>query len=420
MEDPKKTVLHGWHVEQGANMALFGSYDMPLWYKTGAKAEHLAVIGAAGIFDTSHMAVVAVRGKGARKLLQLCLSKDLQSCIGKEKAALVDGRCVYGVFLAEDGTVIDDAILYQLRSHTFMVVVNAGMGGIIATHLNKYADGHDVIIEDLTDKVGKMDIQGPLAAVILRKVLCNSESVFGRLPYFSFKGGFGPFGADSAVTLADGTPVLVSRTGYTGEFGFELFVEIDRLLPLWSTLMDAGRDKGMVACGLAARDSLRAGAVLPLSHQDIGTWPFLNNPWQFALAWNEEKTSFTKNFIGGLALLQNTWKKYTLPFAGFDPRKINAGEGSFVTRESGECLGTILTCTTDMAIGRLDGAIVSVAGNKDFQAKGLCCGFILLEQECAPGEKVVLTDGKRKIVVEIRTDVRPNRTARRPMDKMLG
>ncbi len=420
MGNPKKTVLHDWHVAQGANMALFGNYDMPLWYKTGAKAEHLAVIGAAGIFDTSHMAAVAVRGEGARTLLQLCLSKDLETCIGKEKTSLVDGRCVYGIFLAEDGTVIDDAILYQLRPDTFMVVVNAGMGGIIATHLKKHAIGQNVAIQDLTDKVGKMDIQGPLAAIILQKILTPLSPVFDRLPYFSFKGSFGPFGTDSAVTLADGTPVLVSRTGYTGEFGFELFVAIDRLLPLWSQLMDAGMDKGLLACGLAARDSLRAGAVLPLSHQDIGAWPFLNNPWQFALSWNEAMNSFTMDFIGGPALLKSQYQKYTLPFAGFDPRKINAGEGSFVTRESGEQLGVILTCTTDMAIGRVDGEIVSVAGNTEFQAKGLCCGFVLLDQHCAPGEKVVLTDGKRKIVVEIRADVRPNRTARRPMDKMLS
>jgi aminomethyltransferase len=420
MGDAKKTVLHDWHVEQGANMALFGNYDMPLWYKTGAKAEHLAVIGAAGIFDTSHMAAVAVGGKGARALLQLCLSKDIDTCIGKEKSPLADRRCVYGIFLAEDGTVIDDAILYQLRSDTFMVVVNAGMGGTVAAHLQKHAKGSDVAVQDLTDRVGKMDIQGPLAGKILAKILKNPDAVFQGLPYFSFKGGFGLFGSDGAVTLTDGTPVLVSRTGYTGEFGFELFVDIDRLLPLWSQLLAAGKDTGMLACGLAARDSLRAGAVLPLSHQDIGAWSFLHNPWQFAVAWNDEMTAFTKTFIGGPALLQNPWQKYTLPFAGFDPRKINAGEGSYVTDESGERFGTILTCTTDMAIGRVDGAIVSVAGNRDFPAKGLCCGFVLLDAYRAPGEKIILTDGKRKIEVEIRADVRPNRTARRPMDKMLG
>ncbi len=419
MKNSKETVLHGWHVEQGANMALFGNYDMPLWYKTGAKAEHLAVIQAAGIFDTSHMAVVAVQGEAARKLLQLCLSKDLEHCVGKEKTPLAAGRCVYGIFLAEDGTVIDDAIVYQLQADSFMVVVNAGMGAIIAAHLQKHGKGLGLDIRDLTDKVGKMDIQGPLAAKILATILRNPQDVLQGLPYFAFQGSFAQLGIKSTVTLLDGTPLLVSRTGYTGEFGFELFVEIDRLVPLWSLLMDAGKEHNLLACGLAARDSLRTGAVLPLSHQDVGAWPFLNNPWQFALAWNKDLSAFTKTFVGASALLQTTWRKYTLPFAGYDARKINAGEGSFVTDERGQHVGTILTCTTDMAIGRVGDAIVSVGGNKDFQAKGLCCGFVLLEKHFEPGDKIVLTDGKRKIVVEIRADVRPNRTARRPMDKML-
>ena len=413
-------MLHGWHVELGANMALFGNYDMPLWYKTGAKAEHLAIIQAAGIFDTSHMAAVSVRGTGARDLLQLCLSKDLETCIGKEKKPLREGRCVYGVFLGEDGTVIDDAIVYQLQADTFMVVVNAGMGGVIAAHLERYRAGRDAVVADLTDRVGKMDIQGPLSAQILKRVLRDPHSVFDKMVYFSFKGGFGDLRTATQVTLKDGTPVLISRTGYTGEFGFELFVEIDRLVPLWHMVLEAGRDKGMLACGLAARDSLRAGAVLPLSHQDIGPWPFLHNPWQFALSWSDDHASFGKNFIGASALLASTWDKHTLPFAGFDPRKIGAVEGSYVTSSAGERLGTILTCTTDMAIGRLDGEIVSVAGDPDFQAKGLCCGFVLLDRPCNPGEQVVLTDGKRKINVEIRGDVRPNRTARSPIGKMQG
>ena len=156
-------------MENGANMALFGNYDMPLWYKTGAKAEHLAVIQSAGIFDTSHMAVVLVKGEGARVLLQHCLSKDLDSCLGKDKTPLVDGRCVYGVFLNADGTVIDDAIVYQLQAESFMVVVNAGMGGEIASHLVANAGEGAVIVVDMTDRVGKMDIQGPDSARILGK-----------------------------------------------------------------------------------------------------------------------------------------------------------------------------------------------------------------------------------------------------------
>ena len=420
MTTSKKTVLHGWHVENGANMALFGNYDMPLWYKTGAKAEHLAVIQAAGIFDTSHMAVVSVKGEGARALLQYCLSKDLDSCLGKGKTALVDGRCVYGVFLNTDGTVIDDAIVYQLQPQSFMVVVNAGMGGVIAAHLVKNAGEGELVVEDLTDRVGKMDIQGPDSARILEKILKDPVAVFDRLVYFSFKGGFDNLQTASSVELVDGTPLLISRTGYTGEFGFELFVPIDSLVSLWSMVLEAGKDRELLACGLAARDSLRAGAVLPLSHQDIGPWPFLNNPWPFALPLNDDNTTFSKDFIGGSALLQSSWDKYTLPFAGFDPRKIAAGEKSYVTSETGERLGVILTCTTDMAIGRMDGEIVSISGSNDFQVKGLCCGFVLLDKKCDPGEKVILTDGKRKIRVEIRADVRPGRTARSPIGTMIA
>lgn len=416
MEKVKETVLHSWHVEQGANMALFGDYHMPLWYKSGAKAEHLAVISAAGIFDTSHMAAVTVAGEDARSLLQRCFCKDLTRCLGG--GPLVAGRCVYGVFLNDDGTVLDDAIVYQLADASFMVVVNASMGAGVTARLAAHGGGMAATVSDLTDRVGKMDIQGPLAAKILGRVIGDAQTVFTAMPYFSFKGGFGPFVPHQAVTLIDGTPLLLSRTGYTGEFGFELFVAIERLPALWARILAAGADSGLLACGLAARDSLRAGAVLPLSHQDIGAWPFLNNPWQFALPWGGAGT-FTKSFLGGSALLASSWNKYTLPFAGFDARKINSGERSQVTSEDGRIIGTILTCTTDMAIGRVAGEIVSVAADRDFPAKGLCCGFVLLDEPRAPGDQVVLSDGKRKLRVEIRADVRPQRTARRPMREML-
>jgi len=420
METCKKTILHDWHVAQGANMALFGGYNMPLWYKTGAKAEHLSVIERAGIFDTSHMAVVSVSGDDARWLLQNCLSKDLERCGGNGLSPLVDGKCVYGVFLLEDGTVLDDTIVYQISPERYMVVVNAGMGGVVSKHLQQNAVGRKVVVVDLTDRVGKMDIQGPLAAKILTKLLDNQAKIFEKMSYFSFKGGFGPFLLKDKVTLVDGTPVLISRTGYTGEFGFELFVDRDQLLPLWLSLVEAGKGSDMLACGLAARDSLRTGAVLPLSHQDIGHWPFLKNPWQFALSWNEDLTAFSKEFIGSKALLNIDRYKYTLPFAGFDPRKINAGQESCVTSLAGEVVGKILTCTTDMAIGRRDGKIVCIAEDSTFQAKGLSCGFVLVDREYAPGDRILLTEGKRTIEVEIRKDIRPGRTARKPMKEMLG
>jgi aminomethyltransferase len=363
------------------------------------------------------MAVVKVGGDGARKLLQHCFSKDLEHCLVKG-SPLVDGRCVYGVFLDEHGHVIDDAIVCQLRKNLFMVVVNAGMGGPVSLWLEKNRDESDVLVEDLTDRAGKMDIQGPASARVLARVLKNPEAVFTGLTYFASRGSFGSFEAGETVELLDGTEVMLSRTGYTGEFGFEIFLDVEKLQSLWNMILQEGQPEGVIACGLAARDSLRAGAVLPLSHQDIGDWPFLNNPWQFALPWNEDKSAFTKTFIGAAGLLASGWRKHTLPFCGFDPRKITADPANFVTTAEGEPLGSILTCTTDMAIGRSGDEIISAA-TAATGPRGLSCGFVLLDRDCRPGETVFLTDGKRRIKVEIRSDIRPHRTARNRMETML-
>ena len=185
----KKTLLHGWHTAHGANMADFGGYEMPLWYAS-AKNEHLAVLTHAGAFDTSHMASLLVSGEGAFGLLQQCFTNDLAACMGRDKKALFQGRCVYGAFLNERGEVIDDAIVFHLAAHEYMVVVNAGMGAPVAAHLKAHAGGEDVRIIDLTDRLGKMDVQGPMAARVVRKILKSPETVFDQMPYFSFKGHF--------------------------------------------------------------------------------------------------------------------------------------------------------------------------------------------------------------------------------------
>jgi aminomethyltransferase len=425
-QDIKKTVLHDWHVAEGAHMATFASYDMPLWYPSGARNEHLAVLTGAGLFDTSHMAMLTVRGKTGRLLLQRCFSKDLDACLGPNRAPLVPGRCVYGVFLDIHGHVIDDAIVYQVAEDLYMIVVNAGMGGLIAAHLESNKGQNCPVIDDLADRVGKMDIQGPASARILKKILKDPEPVLQQMAYFSFKGWFaGNEPGVFRVELLDGTPVMVSRTGYTGEFGFELYVDISQTIQLWEATLAAGGAFNLIPCGLAARDSLRAGAVLPLSHQDIGHWPFINNPWLFALAWDQTGRHFSKKFIGADALLHCKDQEYTLPFAGYDPRKINAGENSFVTDTSGDRIGIILTCTTDMSIGRVGTDIVSIATPEsagkpnDFSAKGLCCGFVKVKKQIAAGEEVILTDGRRKIAVEVRQDIRPHRTARSAIARML-
>jgi len=419
----KKTPLYDWHAGQKANIVEFGDYLMPVWYGS-SKDEHMAVVTHAGLFDTSHMAVVRVHGTGAFDLLQWCFTRNLHACVGKDNAPISPGKCVYGAFLDDHGHAIDDSIVYKVADAEYVVVVNAGMGGAIAAHLeaNAKAKSLDARMTDMTDTLGKIDIQGPAAVKIMQRVLATPEKVFEKLTYFSFKGHFDPASAFAGdARFLDGTPLLLSRSGYTGEVGFEIFVGREHTVKVWNLLMDAGKDFGLIACGLASRDSLRTGAVLPLSHQDIGHWTFIHHPWPFALPFNAAGDGFTKTFHGSAALDKAADADWTLTFVGTDLRKIDT-HGAVVKDAQGNDIGTVLTCATDMAIGRHEGKIYSVASpNKpaDLQIRGLCAGFIKVHAKLAPGTVVELKDGKRALKVIIETDVRPDRTARKALGSFL-
>ncbi len=419
----KKTPLHGWHKVHSANMVNFGEYNMPLWYPSGARKEHLVVLTNAGIFDTSHMAVLMVTGAGASDLFQLCFTRNLNACVGKNKAPLKPGKCAYGAYLNERGGLIDDAIVYQLDQNIYMTVVNSGMGGEVSKHMLNYVGQLDVEITDFTDKMGKMDIQGPMAARVLMKVLTDPEKVLEGMFYFSFKGHFDKASplADK-VRLTDGTPILLSRTGYTGEFGFEILIDPDHLVGLWEMILDAGKDFGLIPCGLAARDSLRVGAKLPLSHQDIGPWPFINHPWLFVLPYNADRTGFTKKFIGDESLKNIAEQEYTHAFAGYDLRKVSVHDPAYVLDSDDNKIGVVLTSVSDMAIGRHNDRIYSISSPdkpENFNPRGLCCGFVKVTVKLAPGQIVELKDNRRKIKVMIVDDIRPDRTARRSIKEMM-
>jgi aminomethyltransferase len=418
--DKKRTPLFNWHVQHGANMVEFGDYVMPVWYSS-AKDEHMAVVRQAGLFDTSHMAAVRVFGRGAFDLLQWCFTRNLNSCVGKDNSPIAPGKCVYGAFLDEHGHAVDDSIVYKVADEEYLVVVNAGMGGVIAAHLDANKSHRDIRLVDLTDRLGKIDIQGPAAIKIMQKVLDSPDQAFDKLTYFSFKGHFDQASAFApSARLKDGTPLLLSRSGYTGEVGFEIFVEREHNVRVWNLLIEAGRDLGLMACGLAARDSLRTGAVLPLSHQDIGHWMYTRHPWPFALPL-DASGRFTKPFLGSAAIEKATDAPYTLTFVGHDLRKIDA-HTAVVRDEGGRDLGTVLTCATDMAIGRHEGKIYSVATpDKPAALKigGLSCGFIKVSERLAPGTVVELKDARRSIKVTIETDVRPDRSARKALRNFL-
>ncbi len=418
----RRTALYGWHRSHGAAMAEFAGYEMPLWYPGGARREHLAVLTAAGAFDTSHMAEVLVGGPGAFDLLQRCFSRDLAACWGRGREPLFPGRCTYGVFLDDAGGVIDDAIVYAAAPDRYLVVVNAGMGGRVAAHLRERRRGEAAQITDLGGGLAKIDVQGRAAARVLWPVLERPGAVLRGMAYFTFRGWPGT-GPGEPVRLADGTPALLSRTGYTGEFGFELLVETGRVARVWEAICEAGGAAGLEPCGLAARDSLRAGAVLPLSHQDIGPWPFLNNPWVYVLPWRPDRRGFTKDFVGRRALEEARDPGYTYPFVGYDLRKVSThGEGAAVLGPGGEPIGTVLTCVSEMGIGRHAGRVYSIASPgrpEGFAPRGLSCGFIRVDRELAPGHVVRLADARREIRAQVVRDIRPDRTARVPIEAVI-
>jgi aminomethyltransferase len=396
-------------------MSTFAGYYMPLWYKSGARNEHLAVISNCGLFDTSHMSVIIIQGGTARELLQKLTAKDLNACLGKEKNPLEPFRAVYSVYLNEQGHSIDDTIIFQVSKDLFISVVNASMGEIISKHLNNYREDNVEII-DLTDRLGKIDLQGPTSVKTLMKILKNPDKITS-LKYFSFTGYFdNKYRGDiEEILTIKNFPIMVSRTGYTGEIGFELFVDIKFAGDLWKLLLEAGLEFGILPCGLASRDSLRVGAMLPLSHQDIGNWPFINNPWSFALPYSDNKKGFTKDFIGAKALLENKSTDFTLPFLGFDVRKVLSGGEAVVNDCEKNLTGRVLTCVTDSAIDRSENNVYSIISPDkpaNLTIKGLSCGFIKVDKNMEKGTKVTLEYKGRTIDVEIVDHIRPNLTAR--------
>jgi aminomethyltransferase len=282
------------------------------------------------------------------------------------------------------------------------------MGPVVLRHLEQHSAFRGVTVTDESGRFSKIDLQGPASPAIVKKLLKKGRGAVEGLRYFQFRGDY----ADPAseIAFAGDIPILLSRTGYTGEVGFEIVMPYDKALDVWNMILDAG-GADVVPCGLAARDSLRTGAVLPLSHQDIGSWPFVHTPWDFALPWNKEG-KFTKDFVGS-EIYKEPSSQYTYPFCGFDPRKVETHDASVLLE--GASIGTVSTCAIDMAVGRAEGRIYSIASPDkpaSFKARGLVCGFVRVNRPLEPGTKVTLKDSRRAIEVEIVPDIRPNRTAR--------
>jgi len=243
---PRSTPLREVHERLGASMTDFAGWLMPLRYGSET-AEHRAVRGAAGLFDLSHMGEIAVTGAGAADALDYAL-------IG-QPSALAPGRARYTMICAPDGGILDDLIVYRLADTEFMVVANAANTAVVLAELAERAGGHDAQVQDQTSDWALVAIQGPHASRILAPL---TSIPLDGVRYYA-----------SQPAVVAGRPVLLARTGYTGEDGFELFTGPADAEPVWLALTAAGGADGLRPAGLAARDTLRLEAGMPLYGNEL-------------------------------------------------------------------------------------------------------------------------------------------------------
>ncbi|TQJ39795.1 aminomethyltransferase [Arthrobacter sp. SLBN-112] len=259
----KYTALYDEHKKLGASFTDFGGWQMPLKYSSEL-AEHHAVRNAAGLFDLSHMGEVWVTGPDAAAFLDYAL-------VGKISAMAV-GKAKYSLICNEDGGIIDDLITYrrpagagtaQGSTDVFLVVPNAGNAAVVAAALQERAAGFNVVVDDASARTSLIAVQGPKAQeLLLRLVPAAQHSLVTELKYYA---------AVAVPLLVGGTgkELLLARTGYTGEDGFEIFVDNDDAPALWQALIAIADDGELIPAGLASRDSLRLEAGMPLYGNEL-------------------------------------------------------------------------------------------------------------------------------------------------------
>lgn len=241
----KKTCLYDKHVALGAQMSPFAGFDMPIQY-TSITDEHQAVRNTCGVFDVSHMGEIVVNGKDAERFVQHIFTNDLRGA--------KDGQVLYGMMCNEDGGTVDDLLVYRMEFWDFFLVVNAANIEKDWAWIQEQAKGFEVILDNRSDRYAQLAIQGPDAEAIVSEVLMMP--VCKMIDFYNARN----VGGDNGVKS------ILSRTGYTGEDGFEYYASPERINWCWDKLMASGRCK---PCGLGCRDTLRFEVGLPLYGDEL-------------------------------------------------------------------------------------------------------------------------------------------------------
>lgn len=248
----KKTPLYDCHVALGGKIVPFAGYLLPVQYGTGVIAEHMAVRRNAGLFDVSHMAEILLEGPDALKNANMLTTVFVDE--------MVDGQVKYSPMCNEQGGIVDDLMVYRLAADKYLFVVNAANHEKDVAFMKAHISD-DVNMTDISENVAQIALQGPASEEILKKICAESD-----IPqvYYTFT-------EKAALTMASGKKIeaIVSKTGYTGEDGYEIYCAPEDAPELWGTLLEAGKDEGLIPCGLGARDTLRMEAAMPLYGHEL-------------------------------------------------------------------------------------------------------------------------------------------------------
>jgi aminomethyltransferase len=316
-ETLKQTPLHAAHVAAGARMVPFGGWEMPVQYSSIID-EHRAVRTRAGLFDVSHMGEVSLTGAGAVGFVQRLVTNDLDR--------IAAGQAMYTPMCNPEGGIIDDLLVYRLGDERLMLVVNAANTGAdlqwLRTHLPR-----DASLTDISAETALLALQGPRAPAILARL---TREPVDLIRYYWFREG---------VEVA-GRRVIVSRTGYTGEDGFELYAPAKDAVHLWRAILDAGRGDGILPAGLGARDTLRLEAGLLLHGNDMDA---TITPMEVPLGWTVKLQK--DDFIGADVLRRQKAQGTTRRLVGFvlDGRAI--ARHGFPVVVDGRAAGTVTSGT---------------------------------------------------------------------------
>jgi aminomethyltransferase len=316
----KRTPLHEIHVALGAKIVPFAGYEMPVQYPTGITAEHKAVRESCGVFDVSHMGEFWVNGARAAEFVNYVTTNNV--------AALAVGQVHYSTILNDRGTIEDDCLIYRFADKV-MMVVNASNAPKDYQHIIRHADGFGVTVHDATDEMTLLAVQGPQTASILQGLTATDLSTIG---YYHF--------AEGKVA---GQEAIISRTGYTGEDGFELYIANAAAAPIWNALM--ATDK-VTPAGLGARDSLRLEMGMALYGNDIDDTV---TPLEANLAW---LVKFPKgDFVGRGALEKQKEAGVQRKLVGFTLEDRNFPRHGYPVFFDGQPSGVVCSGTMSPTLG---------------------------------------------------------------------